>query len=291
MFFKSKWKKKAFCAGFSMAFIGLTLSGCANTDEHMIQSMQDTQSIQDTQCTQQILDTGENAAVSEDSWENVTEEADVSDMEEMLWNMRQAAVQLYCELPDGGHIAASGFLMELTEDTIYICTNRHVIEGQEDWQVYFFDGTMIYGQNMGVSDIYDVGVVSVPLEEVPQELCADLKTVSINMEAWEKIGNAQPNIGLVRVGQNGDIMYTRTGKVLRILTDFLWGNGMKETEISLEQTSGDSGSALFDQDGYLISMVHGNSNDAGGERNWGIPLDGLILEYEKITGRTLQAKD
>lgn len=280
MLFKRRWKKRGFHAYFAITCVGLMLCGCSNLNSSPNEYM--------TQSTQQGLNKEEENAVPSEQCVLATEAVNVPDMEDMLENMRPAVVQLYCEMPDGGHIAASGFLMEISEDNIYICTNCHVIEGYEKWQVYFFDGTMVLGDNIGVSDAYDVGVVSVPLVEVQEPVRSELKPVHIDMDAWENIGNGQPDIGFLRVGQDGEVLYTMTGKVLRIQTDFPWGNSKKETELSMEQTQGDSGSALFDRDGNLISMVHGNSNDVGGERNWGIPLDGLILSYQEITGRTLE---
>lgn len=276
MLFERKWKARAWEACFAMICMVLFLGSCVHPNK------------QPTQNDRQVCDTEEVNTAQKEQSIPVTEEPVVQDMEAILEGMRPAVVQLYCEMPDGGHIAASGFLMEISEDNIYICTNRHVIEGYEKWQVYFFDGTMALGDNIGVSDTYDVGVVSVPLTEVQEQVRSELKTVHIDMDAWENIGNGQPDIGFLRVGQDGEVLYTMTGKVLRIQTDFPWGNSKKETELSMEQTQGDSGSALFDRDGNLISMVHGNSNDVGGERNWGIPLDGLILSYQEITGRTLE---
>ena len=48
-----------------------------------------------------------------------------------------SVVQIYHGTPEGGHTAGSGFIMEMTEDTVYLCTNRHVIAKYDDWDVYF----------------------------------------------------------------------------------------------------------------------------------------------------------
>lgn len=279
MLFERRWKVRVLETCFAMGCMVLVLCGCANLDSQSFQN------------EERVLETEDAYAAQNEESVPATEDFSKQDMETVLESMRPAVVQLYCEMPEGGHIAASGFLIEISEEDIYICTNRHVIEGYEEWQVYFYDGTRILGHNDGVSNEYDVGVVTVSLADVPETVRQELKTVHIDVNYWKNIGNEQIDIGLLRVGQNGDILYTTLGKVLRIETDFLWGNGKKETELSMEQSQGDSGSALFDQYGNLISMVHGNSNDAGGERNWGIPLDGIISSYKEITGRTLDTNE
>lgn len=209
-------------------------------------------------------------------------------MGEMLEYVRPSIVQLYCEIEGGGYTAASGFIMEISEEEIYMCTNRHVIEGYQDWQIYFFDGTRVQGNVVGLGEGYDVAVVSAKVADVPEEIMQELQTVHIDIEYWKELGNAQFDVGLLRVDREGGILYTLFGQVLRVETDFPWGNGLMETELAIEQTAGDSGSALFDSHANLISMVHGNSEDIGGVRNWGIPLDGIVSSYEEITGRELK---
>ena len=63
-----------------------------------------------------------------------------ADISETLEYVRPTLVQLYHETGKG-YSAGSGYIMEITEDTIYICTNRHVVQKYDRWDVYFFDGT------------------------------------------------------------------------------------------------------------------------------------------------------
>lgn len=208
-------------------------------------------------------------------------------MERMLEYVRPSVIQLYCDISESKYTAASGFIIEISDTDIYICSNRHVVEGYEDWQVYFYDGTSVNANVVGMSNQYDVAVVSVPVEEISQELLKELKPADVDMSFWNELGTEPFDVGLLRVDREGEVMYTLLGQVLRVKIDFPWGNGLQETELDVEQTAGDSGSAYFDSQGRLIAMVHGNSQDGGGERNWAIPLDGILLSYEEITGRKL----
>lgn len=213
--------------------------------------------------------------------------AENQSLEETLEDMRPAVVQLYHETEDGKYTAGSGFLIEISDENAYICTNRHVIEAYQEWDVFFYDGTKLQGKPVGTSEIYDVGIVKVAVESIPDVLLAELKTVHIDLTEWTQMSETESEVGLLRVDQNGGVLHTLSGSIVKKETEFLWGKGEKETEMKLAQSAGDSGSAVFDRSGNLISMVFGTSNDISGDRDWGVPLPAIIDCYEQITGREL----
>ncbi len=206
-------------------------------------------------------------------------------VENTLQYMRPAIVQLYHQINETKHISGSGFLMEITEDFVYICTNRHVIKDYSDWEVFFFEGTQIRGVTVGYSDMYDVGVVKVAVNEIPKELMESLMTVHVDLDYWRSLEGQNIEIGLLKIDREGQIEHLLSGKLLKLKENFQWGNQQKQTEMRIEQTAGDSGSAIFDGYGHLVSMVYGTSHEEANPRNWGIPLDALILCYDEITNR------
>lgn len=210
-------------------------------------------------------------------------------LEETLQCMKPTAVHLHHSSDENGSITGSGFIIDISKDCLYICTSRHIIEAALDWQVFLADGTEVTGTAIGLSDVYDVGIVAVSLENLSAETLEYIKVVAIDKEYWSSIGHNQIKVGLIRVDDEGNTQYTLMGNVLRITIDFPWGTE-PETELSLAQTDGDSGSAIFDQYGHLIAMVHGNSTDIGGTRNWAIPLNGILNAYEEITDKALVTK-
>lgn len=203
-------------------------------------------------------------------------------MEDTLAYLCPTAVQLFCQVDEYTQISGSGFIMEITDDFVYICTNRHVIKDQPDWEVYFYDGTKLKGTQVGCSELYDVGVVKVALTEIPQTLLPELMPVYIDMEYWQQLADQNVEIGLVKIDKEGGIEYTIQGTLLKLKEDFTWGNQMPHTEMKLDQSSGDSGSAIFDRHGYLVAMVYGTSHEIDRDRNWGIPLDALTACYQEI---------
>lgn len=204
------------------------------------------------------------------------------DLEAALDYMRPALVQLYHER-DNGYSAGSGYIMEITEDIIYICSNRHVAEKYDSWDVFFYDGTKVDGEHLGSSEKYDVGVVTVRREDIPEELQEQLMTVHIDKSYWNRLDDQTVALGLERVDREGGILHVTTGNLIKVKQLFEWYDRKAHTEVTVELEHGDSGSAILDGRGNLISMAYAYSTDP--TRYWCIPLDGILECYEEITGR------
>lgn len=205
------------------------------------------------------------------------------DMEETLEYMLPAIVQLYHATGRGGYSSGSGYIMEITEDTVYICSNSHVVEKYEDWEIFFYDGTSLPGKALGTSEIYDVGVAAVALEDVPEELLDRLMTVHIDMSYWESLDEQEIEVALERVDREGGLLHISKGNLIKARQEFDWYEKRVHTEVTVELVHGDSGSALMDGYGNLICMAYAYSTDP--TRYWCIPLDGILDCYEEITGR------
>lgn len=206
-----------------------------------------------------------------------------SDIDETLDYIRPSLVQLYHGVGRSGYTSGSGYIMEIAEDRIYICSNNHVVGKYEDWDIYFYDGTVVPGKAVGISRVYDVGVVEVALEDVPQELLEKLMTVHIDRTYWEGLNQQDIDLGLERVDREGGLLHVSKGKLLKVKQEFDWNTHEDHTEVTLELVHGDSGSAVLDGYGNLICMAYAYSTDP--VRYWCIPLDGILRCYREITGR------
>ena len=210
--------------------------------------------------------------------------SDRDDIEDTLEYIRPAIVQLYYST-SMGYSAGSGYIMEITDDTVYICSNRHVVETYDRWNVYFFDGTKVKGTPLGCSDIYDVGVVTVDKADIPQGLMDQLMTVHIDQSYWSGLNDQRIDVGLERVDRKGDILHTSTGALVKVKQNFYWYDQKEHTEVTLKLEHGDSGSAVVDGYGNLIGMAFAYSSSP--RRYWCVPLDAILDCYEEITGHSV----
>ncbi len=198
--------------------------------------------------------------------------------------MLPAVVQLYHET-DTHYSAGSGYIMEITDDTVYICSDRHVAEEYSRWDVYFFDGTRVKGTTLGCSDTYDVGVVTVKRKDIPSDLLDQLMTIHIDRSYWNELDDQRIRVGLERVDRQGGIKHTTTGYLVKIKQYFSWDDQKEHTEVTLKLEHGDSGSAVVDGHGNLVGMAYAYSEQP--RRDWCVPLDAILDCYEVITGHSV----
>ncbi|MCR5753190.1 MAG: serine protease [Acetatifactor sp.] len=225
----------------------------------------------------------ENITEISDQTEKTEQESELQQVQEPIEELPEhALVHLYAGLDDEHYTVGSGFIMETTEHKIYICTNRHVIQDYDVWEVYFWDGSKVTGTKVGISELYDVGVVEINKVEVPDNIREHIAPVTIQLDEWKKLDNEQPEVWTMKIDNMGLTGELVEGKLISPLAVFRWGNGYPQTELDMELAAGDSGSAIFDQNGSLVSMVYGTSHEEGKPKRWGIPLDAIVACYKEI---------
>lgn len=204
-------------------------------------------------------------------------------MEDMIQYMAPALVQVYRVDDAGNYTAGSGYIVEITEDRIYICTNRHAVTTTATCDIYFHDGTKVEGKIIGAAEHYDVGVVTIEKKDVPESLMQELRPVTIDYTYWEVLDEEPILLGLGRVSREGGFDHITTGNLIKIKQYFEWDSAHPHTEVTVALEAGDSGSAILDDDGNLIAMAYAYSTEP--TRYWCVPLDEILKAYREITGR------
>ena len=195
---------------------------------------------------------------------------------------------VHIEVPEsaGTYKIGSGYITEITEDAIYILTNRHVVAQEDECDVYFYTTDCVKGSVIGTADDYDVAVIKVKLSDLPPHFENIISTVHIDLTYWENLSdNHTVHLGLEKLARDGTIDHYTYGLLIDKEGDFQYFEPHTQTQISIRLRPGDSGSAVFDARGRLICMAFGYSISP--ERDWGVPLDEIVEAYEDITGRDL----
>lgn len=180
----------------------------------------------------------------------------------------------------------SGFIIEINEQELIICTNQHVLTSFKNPTIYFHDGSSVKGKVAGTDYDQDIGFVTVSLEEVPEELLDTLQTVHINRTYWEELGNEDGiSLCMRTIDEDGEVWRDRTGRLIMKFGALPEGVHYRSvdpiTEVGVKLYSGCSGSAILDGHGNLIAMAAGHS----GNRYYGISLGNILTYFEKIFGR------
>lgn len=214
------------------------------------------------------------------------------DVVSVLGELESAFVCLKKVVPDG-YYKGSGFILEMTENVVIICTNRHVVGSFDDLDVYFHDGTKAEGIVLGKTGWNaaenDIAFVAVERSKLPDRLADTLKTVHVNMGYWDSLtNNPQVEVGIRCLDERGDIWIERNGIILQkeAKPEHFESYGTF-TEVSLELVHGMSGSALVDGYGNLVGMAVCVTTIDDVKQYWCVKLDLIAKSYEKITGRRM----
>ncbi len=180
----------------------------------------------------------------------------------------------------------SGFILEINEQEIILCTNQHVVEDFVKADIIFHEGTRLQGELAGSVYDQDIAFFSVPLNSVPQELLDTLKTVHINFSYWEGLAeDAALTLCMRTIDKDGDVWRDRIGILLDKTTEVPEGIYYRLvapiTEMDLKLFHGCSGSAVWDGYGNLIAMAAAHTDG----HYYGIYLTNILEAFRKIFGR------
>lgn len=196
-------------------------------------------------------------------------------------------VSLYHRTDFRHYVTGSGFITEITDDGIYICTNAHVAEEADTFAATFYDGSHIIADRIGYSESYDIGVLFIPLERMPDSLMDTVSTVHINKTGWNALSSSSTPVGIIRLNNDtGAVDRLSTGELAGVHKAFDFLTHKPQTEVTARLIEGDSGSAIIDDKGNLIAVAFCYTTGAQ-TRYWGVPLDGTLECYKEITGREL----
>lgn len=187
----------------------------------------------------------------------------------------------------------SGFIIQISDTDIIICTNHHVVKSDKEFDVYFHDGFSAKGEIVGRMDGVDVAFVRVPIEYIPANTFDTLKTVHINKAYVDAIKvPSDIKICFRTINNKGSVWRDRNGILLALYTNVdeeatrtypkYYSNVDYVSVISPNVYGGSSGSAVLDEYGNLIGMVSFNRSvaDEWGYKNFCITLEDILKSYK-----------
>ena len=207
-------------------------------------------------------------------------------IEEMQEIMEPSIVQLH--MP--GQSQGGGFIVNITEDEIILCTNHHVVGDLETMWVYFHEGSSAEGKVVYTNYEEDIAFLIVSLEEIEKDLLDTLYTVHINKGYWDNLDNTEPlMLGIRTINRDGTVWQDSSGKMLYKETEALIvaRDRFVVLESEVNNFEGSSGSAVFDEKGNLIAMVYARTYGEIGTHNYNVPLPDICEAFYEAFGREI----
>lgn len=176
----------------------------------------------------------------------------------------------------------SGVIYKIEEDSAYVVTNHHVIEGADNVEVVLYDDTHIEAEILGSDLFTDLAVLKMDGSQVE-------KAIEIGSSSNVKVG--EPAIA---IGNPLGLMFSSTvtqgvisGTERTIPQDFNL-DGRADWQAEVIQTDaainpGNSGGALININGQLIGINSMKINEAAVEGiGFAIPVDSAIPIIEEL---------
>ncbi len=157
-----------------------------------------------------------------------------------------------------GELIGSGIIWSMNTQSMVIVTAAHVIENAQKLEITLIDGTMLESRNnlwnwRTVSDC-DLGIITIPMEEIPEEALSECRYVSVDKEAYDNLQTE--DIILVMGSRDSVAGNAYAGKLVES-----WIYMEDYTQYMMLATTyarpGMSGGGVFDQNGQFIGILSG----------------------------------
>ena len=155
--------------------------------------------------------------------------------------------------------AGTGIIIGQTDEELMIVTNNHVVEGSDTLTVSFDDETSVEANIKGTDATYDVAVIAVPMDSIPEETLDQISVATLGDSSKLKVGEPAIAIGnALGYGQS-----VTTGVISALdrqvsTTDSQTGeaqeSGAKLIQTDAAINEGNSGGALVNVNGEVIGI-------------------------------------
>ncbi|MDO4760216.1 MAG: trypsin-like peptidase domain-containing protein [Candidatus Saccharibacteria bacterium] len=182
--------------------------------------------------------------------------------------------------------AGSGVIISENNDSIFVLTNYHVVEGANELSVKFIDDSSADASIKGVSQRKDVAIVSVGKDKLTSETLSKIKLATIGNSDELKVGNGVIAIGNA-LGYGQSVTTGVVSALNREVSTDTYVQDMIQTDAAIN--GGNSGGALLNSKGEVVGInavkysSNGYSSDSSIEgMGFAIPMSVITPILDKL---------
>jgi serine protease Do len=197
----------------------------------------------------------------------------------------------------------TGIIIGQNDTELLIVTNNHVISGATTLTVLFSvdedkeDASAVEAQIKGTDATKDIGVIAVPLSEIPEDTLSEIKIASIGDSSQLKVGESVIAIGnALGYGQSvttGIVSALDREVSLESDDGTTINNKLIQTDAAINP--GNSGGALLNMNGEVIGINEAKLSSSYVEgMGYAIPIsdvEGVIGDLQSLTTRSQVGED
>lgn len=185
--------------------------------------------------------------------------------------------------------AGSGVIIGQSDTELLIVTNAHVVDGVNDLQVAFSDGSVAAATVKGSKTNKDIAVIAVALSDISEETAKNIAVIEIGDSSDVEVG--QPVIAIGNALGKGQSVTVGWVSSLNntIQIDSTTYEGL--IRISAAINPGNSGGALLNSDGQLIGINSAKYSDESVEGiGYAIPISSVADIINDLMNRQVRDK-
>ena len=194
--------------------------------------------------------------------------------------------------------SGSGFIIARTQDELLIATNAHVVQDASSLSVCFTVDNAGEGTEMetavaqavikGMDTANDLAVVSVALEDIPEQANGQIQVATLGSSQDLKVGEPAVAIGNA-LGYGQSVTLGIISALNRPVTIDGMTNSLIQTDAAIN--FGNSGGVLLDVEGHVIGISSAKAASYGVEgMGYAIPIDTAKPVLETLMNRVTRKK-
>ncbi len=281
---KEKRKKKRFMVQVLALILAVLLTGgivigMVSRDKQGVQQKDATEMLAENETTS---DLSVQVATSPVTYQGDTSLTDVS---QVVKNVSPAIVAITCDIVQEyeyhgrvyrqeGRGAGSGIIIGQNSSEVLIVTNNHVVEDATSMEVTFGDDETVEAAVKGASSNYDLAVVSVKMEDIPEETLSYVRIATLGDSDTLEVGEMAIAYGnALGYGQTTTVGYISA--LNRMVSNEDFSMELIQTDAAINP--GNSGGALLNCRGEVIGINSAKYSDTDVEgMGFAIPISKAI---------------
>lgn len=221
---------------------------------------------------------GESSGGSTESPQTNSSETVVAEEESPAEQLRKNGAGMMVQL-QAGDVLGSGVIYELREDAAVILTAAHVVEKADSAVlVTFCDGYTAESGSFACSDLADLAVVKVCLDDIPEENKTNYFSAKTDKESFDAL---KAGDGCIAMGCRTAVASEAYQGTVLDNWIYMEDYGQHMIWVRSEGMAGMSGGGLFDLQGHFLGILSGESGD--GELA-AVPLSLILTELDNFHG-------
>ena len=187
--------------------------------------------------------------------------------------------------------AGSGVIVYENDNEIFILTNNHVVEGSNELSVKFIDGKSYDATIKGISERYDVAIVSVNKKDIENSTLESIKIATLGNSDELKVGN-----GIIAIGNALGYGQSVTTGVVSALNREVSTDSYEQEMIQIDAAinGGNSGGALLNSKGEVVGINTAKYSSNGSSTTASIEGMGFaipISDVEEVIKTLIQGEN